>query len=103
MSKEKKYKSFNDFYPFYLSEHQNKTSRRLHFAGTLLVFLLFFAAMLFHSGKLLIAIPFVGYGFAWIGHFFFEKNKPATFQYPLYSLMSDFRLFFDILGGKEKF
>jgi hypothetical protein len=48
-------------------------------------------------------IPFVGYGFAWVGHFFFEKNKPATFKYPMYSLASDFLLFYDLLTGKEKF
>jgi hypothetical protein len=48
-------------------------------------------------------IPFVGYGFAWVGHFFFEKNKPATFKYPAYSLASDFLLFWDLLRGKEKF
>jgi hypothetical protein len=99
---DKKYKSFREFYPFYLTEHQNKTSRRLHFIGTMLVFLCLFAAMLFHSWKLLILIPILGYGFAWVGHFFFEKNKPATFQYPLYSLGSDFKLFFEILAGKQK-
>ncbi len=98
----KRYRTFKEFYPFYLSEHQNPTSRRLHFTGTALVFGIFIAAMLFHSWKLLIIIPFCGYGFAWVGHFFFEKNKPATFQYPLYSLASDFKLFFDIVGGKQK-
>ena len=51
----------------------------------------------------LAAIPVIGYGFAWVGHFFFEKNKPATFTYPFYSLASDFLLFFDLLRGKEKF
>ena len=61
------------------------------------------AALLFHNVQLLIAVPFVGYGFAWVGHFFFEKNKPATFKHPLYSLASDFILFFDLLSGKQKF
>ncbi|UKJ06641.1 DUF962 domain-containing protein [Solitalea lacus] len=102
MATEKKYKTFKEFYPFYLTEHQNNTSRRLHFIGTGLVILLLPASMLFHSAWLLLLIPFVGYGFAWVGHFFFEKNKPATFQYPLYSLGSDFKLFFDILAGKQK-
>jgi hypothetical protein len=63
----------------------------------------FFGAFLFHKISFMILCPIVGYGFAWIGHFFFEKNKPATFQYPLYSLASDFLLYFDILGGKQSF
>ncbi|MCO4292341.1 DUF962 domain-containing protein [Solitalea sp. MAHUQ-68] len=102
MATERKYKSFSEFYPFYLTEHKNTTSRRLHFIGTGLVILIIPAAMLFHKAWFLLLIPFVGYGFAWVGHFFFEKNKPATFQYPLWSLGSDFKLFFQILAGKEK-
>jgi hypothetical protein len=95
--------SLKEFYPFYLQEHKNSTSRILHFIGTSLVILLLPAALLFHDVRLLILIPFVGYGFAWVGHFFFEKNKPATFKYPAYSLASDFILFWDLLRGKEKF
>jgi len=98
-----RFKSLKEFYPFYLTEHQNLTSRILHFIGTSLVVLLFITAMLFHNFQFLIFIPVVGYGFAWVGHFFFEKNKPATFQYPLYSLASDFILFWDLLSGKEPF
>lgn len=75
----------------------------LHFIGTGLVLLLIPAAFLFHNARLLLIIPFVGYGFAWVGHFFFEKNQPATFKYPAYSLASDFMLFFDLLSGKQKF
>ncbi len=99
---EKKYKSFQEFYPYYLTEHVNKTSRMLHFIGTSLVFLCLFAGIVFQSWNWIIAIPFAGYGFAWVGHFFFEKNKPATFQYPLWSLRSDFKLYFDICLGKQK-
>lgn len=95
--------SLKEFYQFYLTEHSNSTSRKLHFIGTALVILLIPAALLFHDVRLLILIPFVGYGFAWVGHFFFEKNKPATFKYPAYSLASDFILFWDLLRGKEKF
>lgn len=95
--------TLKEFYPFYLKEHSNSTSRILHFIGTSLVLLLIPAALIFKEAKLLIFIPFVGYGFAWVGHFFFEKNKPATFQYPGYSLASDFILFWDLLRGKEKF
>ena len=100
---EKKFRSLQEFYPFYLTEHRNTTSRVLHFIGTGLVILLLPASLVFHNIMLLLMIPVVGYGFAWIGHFFFEKNKPATFKYPAYSLASDFLLFFDLLSGKEKF
>lgn len=100
---EKKYQSLKEFYPFYLSEHKNASCRKLHFVGTFLVLLSFASFWLTFDFKFLIAIPFLGYGFAWVGHFFFEKNKPATFQYPGYSLASDFIMFWDLLRGKEKF
>lgn len=100
---ERKFNSLDEFYPFYLTEHKNTTSRILHFIGTGLVILLIPASLLFHSFWLLLLIPVVGYGFAWVGHFFFEKNKPATFKYPFFSLASDFLLFFDLLSGKERF
>ncbi len=100
---ESRIQTLKEFYPYYLSEHQNATSRKLHFVGTGLLFLILFAAIYLGRYSLLFAIPIVGYGFAWVGHFFFEKNKPATFKYPLYSLASDFMLFFDLLKGKEKF
>ncbi|MFN0293607.1 Mpo1-like protein [Pedobacter helvus] len=99
----KKYKSLREFYPFYLSEHQNTTSRILHFTGTALVVICLIGGILFHDLRFIIAVPFLGYGFAWVGHFFFEKNKPATFQYPAYSLASDFLLFWDLLNGKQSF
>lgn len=100
---EKKYTSLKEFYPYYLSEHQNPTCRKLHFIGTGLLFFIVIISLLTEQYIYLISIPLVGYGFAWIGHFFFEKNKPATFQYPLFSLVSDFKLFFDLLRGKERF
>ena len=100
---EKKFKTLKEFYPFYLTEHRNLTSRILHFIGTGLVVLLFITAMLFHNFQFLIAMPIVGYGFAWIGHYFFEKNKPSTFKYPLFSLASDFILFWDLMSGKQAF
>ena len=101
---EERFQSFEEFYPFYLSEHQNKTSRTLHFVGTFLVFLLLgFFIVVQKEAKFWIALPLVGYGFAWVGHAFFEKNKPATFKYPLWSLRGDFTLFFEILQGKRGF
>ena len=101
--KQDRFNTFAEFYPFYLTEHNNPVSRLLHFIGTTLVFVLLFAAIYLGNFWLFIAIPIAGYGFAWVGHFFFEKNKPATFQYPLWSLASDFRLYFELLTGKQKF
>ena len=100
---EKKYQSLKEFYPYYLSEHQNPTSRLLHFLGTGLVLVVLVLGIALENYSWLAGIPVLGYGFAWVGHFFFEKNKPATFTYPFYSLASDFLLFFDLLRGKEKF
>lgn len=99
----KRFKTLKEFYPFYLTEHRNLTSRVLHFIGTGLVVLSVFTGILFHEWRFILATPFLGYGFAWVGHFFFEKNKPATFQYPLFSLASDFLLFWDLLTGNQSF
>ncbi len=98
-----KFNSLSEFYPYYLSEHANQTSRRLHFIGTGLVILLSCYAIFTAKWSLFWFVPLVGYGFAWVGHFFFEKNKPATFRHPFYSLASDFILFKDILVGKIRF
>ncbi|MEP6616865.1 MAG: DUF962 domain-containing protein [Ginsengibacter sp.] len=100
MMLEKKYKTFWSFYPFYLSEHKNITSRNLHFIGTCLIFACIIVGAITGRWFWLIFIPVVGYGFAWFGHFFFEKNKPATFTYPFYSLGSDFVMFWHILTGQ---
>ncbi len=96
----KKFTTFKDFYPFYLEEHRNSTSRRLHFFGTLMVILTMVIIIVTQNWVYLFLVPILGYGFAWVGHFFFEKNKPATFQYPLYSLAGDFVMFKDILARK---
>lgn len=100
---EKRYTSIREFYPYYLSEHQNPTSRILHFIGTGLVIAIVISSLVISKYYWIFTIPLVGYGFAWVGHFFFEKNKPATFKYPFYSLGSDFILFYDLLTGKQKF
>lgn len=91
------FQSFSEFYPFYLSQHQNRTCRRLHFLGSLLVLLLIAYVIISAKITLLLLIPLIGYGFAWLGHFIFEKNKPATFEHPIYSLMGDWVMFKDIL------
>lgn len=98
-----RYTSLKAFYPFYLSEHRNPACRRLHFVGTGLVIVSFVAFWFTFHWLYLAIIPVLGYGFAWVGHYFYEQNKPATFQYPLYSLASDFILFWHLLIGREKF
>jgi len=103
MDNTERFQSLKEFYPFYLKEHQDPTCRRLHFVGTGLVLISFITFWITLNYLFLIAIPFLGYGFAWVGHFFYEKNKPATFQYPGYSLASDFIMFWDLLRGKERF
>jgi hypothetical protein len=95
--------SFKDFYPYYLSEHSDRTCRRLHFIGTALLIALAVFATLTASWALLWLMPVVGYGFAWTGHFFFEHNRPATFKYPFYSLAGDFVMFRDMLTGRIRF
>lgn len=97
---ETRYRTFKEFYPFYLGEHANRTCRRLHFAGSSLVLLLLAMAIVTGELQLLWLLPVVGYGFAWVGHFFFEHNRPATFKYPLFSLMGDWVMFRDMLTGR---
>lgn len=98
----RRFASFREFYPFYLTEHANRTSRRLHFIGSCGVLALIVVAILRGNGWWLLAALVCGYGFAWIGHFFFEKNRPATFKYPIYSLMGDWVMFWQVLTGKVK-
>ena len=85
-----RFRSFSSFYPYYLSQHTQPTCRRLHFVGTVLSVLTFSMSVVLGWYLLLLAVPVIGYGFAWIGHYYFEHNKPATFQWPVYSLMGDF-------------
>lgn len=94
---------FRAFYPFYLGEHSNRACRRLHFVGSSLVLLIFLILLVTGRWQWWFLLPLFGYGFAWIGHFFFEKNRPATFSHPVYSLMGDWVMFKDILTGKIPF
>ena len=103
MSSGRGFSSFREFYPFYLSEHRNPTCRRLHFAGSCAVLAIVLATLATGAWWLLIAAPVVGYAFAWVGHFAFEKNRPATFSYPGYSLMGDWVMFWQLLSGKLPF
>ena len=98
-----RFATFREFYPFYLSEHRNVTCRKLHFAGTSLVVLLVIAAIVAGNAWILLLVPIAGYGFAWLGHFVFEKNRPATFKHPGYSLMGDWVMYWQLLTGKIRF
>jgi hypothetical protein len=97
------YKTFKEFYPFYLNEHSNRTNRVLHFIGTCLVVCVLAVTFWQMNFKLLWLCPLVGYTFAWIGHFVFEKNRPATFKQPFYSLMGDFLMWWQLITRKISF
>lgn len=99
----KEFASFREFYPFYLGEHRNRTCRRLHFAGSSLALGFVLLAILRGDARWILVALLSGYGFAWIGHFFFEKNRPATFRHPLYSFAGDWVMFKDIFVGKIPF
>ena len=98
-----RYSSFREFYPHYLAEHGNRVSRRLHFIGSCGVLVLVGLAIARGNPWWLLAALVCGYGFAWVGHFFFEKNRPATFRHPVYSFIGDWVMFRDILTGRIRF
>ncbi len=90
--------TYAEFWPFYLSQHANPTCRMIHYIGTTLAFIPLILAVVVHP-LWLIGWPVCGYGFAWYAHFFVERNRPATFTYPLWSLLSDYKMFFKWLTG----
>jgi len=92
-----RYASFAEFYPYYLDEHSHPVCRGLHYCGSLLVVALLAYTLYTGSWRLLLLAPLVGYGFAWIGHFGFERNRPATFRYPVYSLIGDWVMLWQFL------
>ena len=94
------FNSIKEFYPYYLTQHREFRCRSLHFVGTGCVIGLLLSAIIFQKWWLLPLTPIIGYGFAWTGHFLFEKNKPAAFKNPVWSLACDFIMFWHILTGK---
>jgi hypothetical protein len=96
-------KTFDEFYPYYLSEHRRFGTRALHFVGTSMFLVGAGTALVQQKPKMLLGGVVAAYGCAWLGHYFVEHNRPATFQRPLLSLAGDFRMFWDLLRGKEKF
>ena len=97
---DRQYRSFAEFWPFYLREHSKPRTRALHYAGTTLVIAIGVFALLSGRWLWLLAIPLAGYGFAWVAHFAVEKNRPATFTYPLWSLAADFKMWWLWLTGR---
>lgn len=95
-----RYQSLQEFYPYYLTEHSNPVCRVLHYIGTSLFLATLAWTIMEPVWWKFILMPVLGYGFAWVGHFIFEKNKPATFQYPAWSLLSDFIMLFHFLTGQ---
>lgn len=98
----RQYTSFEQFWPHYLREHAKPGTRLSHYIGTALTLAVLGWALLSGNLLILLLIPVVGYGFAWVSHAFVERNKPATFTYPLWSLMSDYRMFFLAMTGRLK-
>lgn len=92
--------SYAEFWPFYLQEHAKPATRLFHYAGTTLVISIAVFAVISQRWMLLLAMPVAGYFFAWISHAFIERNKPATFTHPLWSLISDFRMYFCWITGR---
>jgi len=96
-----RFASFREFYPYYLQQHSNRISRRLHVAGTLLALAAAAVAIAGAHWQWLLLVPVAGYLPAWLGHWLFERNAPATFRHPLYSLRGDFTMCFEVLSGRR--
>lgn len=92
VSEEARIATYREFWPFYLEEHSNPVNRWLHFAGTTVALVLIIMSIAEANIWFLLAALLCGYGFAWCGHFFVEKNRPATFRYPMWSFVSDWRM-----------
>lgn len=100
MAADKKYTTFRSFYNYYLTEHADSKNRMFHFIGTAFLLICFITGIITGKWWVFTLIPLLGYGFAWVGHFFIEKNRPATFTYPVYSLAGDFFMFWHMITGR---
>ncbi|RXI96146.1 DUF962 domain-containing protein [Anaerobacillus alkaliphilus] len=96
----KEFKNYQEFWPFYLTQHSKKETRAWHFVGTTFVFICIALAIILGNSWIVLLAPVIAYSFAWISHFFIEGNKPATFGHPFWSLRADFQMYFFTLFGK---
>ena len=101
MAEQREFASFEEFYPFYLSQHSKPATRAIHAVGTGLGLLNAAKSLVVGPRKQLVLTPIIGYSFAWFSHFVIEGNKPATFGYPLYSLRGDFTMMLDMVRGRN--
>jgi hypothetical protein len=97
------FSNFGEFYPYYLTQHSHPVSRTLHFTGSTLVLITLGWVLATQAWWGLLLLPMIGYGFAWAGHFGFEKNKPASFGHPFWSFASDWVMWWQMLTGKVPF
>lgn len=100
MSDEKRFETFEEFWPFYVKEHAQKSTRIMHFVGTTAAVGMFATGVLLRKKWMMLVAPVFGYGPAWVSHFFIEKNRPATFKYPRWSLMADFVMWNKMVRGE---
>lgn len=96
---EEHFSSYKAFWPYYVNEHRNKLNRNFHFVGTTFVLACLFLGLT-ESAWFFLGAPFCGYAFAWFGHLVFERNRPATFRYPLWSLLADFQMYAFMCAGR---
>lgn len=98
-----RYATFREFYPYYLSEHSDVRCRRMHYLGSTLALACFALALATRNAWWVLGAFVAGYACAWIGHFVFEKNRPATFTHPFYSFAADWVMYADMLRGRTRF
>ncbi len=92
-------RTFADFWPYYVRAHSRARTRALHTIGSILALVLLGSSFV-TTLWMLVAVPVIGYAFAWYAHFFVEHNKPATFGHPFYSLAADYRMLFLMMAGR---
>ena len=102
MSNPNRYTTYRDFFPHYLREHSKKETRLMHYCGTAFSNVLLIFLLITQNYYLIPLVLITGYGPAWIAHFFIEHNKPATFQYPLWSYIGDHHMIWLMLTGRLK-
>ncbi|WP_420431710.1 Mpo1-like protein [Hyphobacterium sp.] len=96
----REYTTYGEFFPYYLQEHARPATRYFHYAGSILAIIVLTYAIASGNLWLLLLVPVSGYFFAWISHAFVERNKPATFTYPLWSLRGDYHMLVLAISGK---